>query len=96
MPESQGLGDAEQVEKKEDWDDSQDGLLSCFCLVVLRDKMNRGPCYPVYSDMDSRSDRSEKTGGPVHLTWKNWVGLQTKLRGKKKYSVSETQILNES
>lgn len=49
MPEPQRLGDADQVEKKEDWDDSQDGLLSCFCLVVLRDKMNTGPYYPVYA-----------------------------------------------
>lgn len=43
--------------------------------------MNTRPCYPVYADMDSKSDWSEKTGVPVHLAGKNWVGLQTKLSG---------------
>lgn len=65
--------------EKEDWDDSQDDLLSSFCLIVLRDKMNTGPCYLGYENLDSKSDWSEKTGAPVHLTGKNWVGLQTKL-----------------
>lgn len=43
--------------------------------------MNTGPCYPVYANMDSKSGWSEKTGGPVHLTGENWVGLQSKLSG---------------
>lgn len=32
--------------EKGDWDDSQDDLLSSFCLTVLRDKMGTGPCSP--------------------------------------------------
>lgn len=52
-----------------------------FCLAVPRDKMDTGPCYPVYANLDSKSGWSEKTGVPVHLTGKNWVGLQTKLNG---------------
>lgn len=42
--EPHGRSDADQAQRKRDWDDSQDDLLSSFCLIVLGDKMGTGPC----------------------------------------------------